>query len=135
MFDRWEYTIPANTAETAKKKQACKISRGTLTDLVIFYPAGCHGLARCQVYLGQKPIAPRNPSNYLAADDMPIIIRDLNERITGNRPVLNWFLWNVDETYGHTLWMSAEWISEDALLSKKTFLSIQDIADRLKRLF
>lgn len=62
------------------------------------------------MFLGEKPIAPRSPKHYLAGDDGPIDIRGLYEPIRPNLPVLNWHLWNVDETYDHTLWMGATWM-------------------------
>lgn len=109
MFDQWELTIPANTAETAPEKKECKISIGILTELFVFFPAGCHGLARCRVFLGMKPVAPRSPKHYLAGDDGPIDVKGLIEPIRPNLPVLNWELWNLDETYTHTLWLGATW--------------------------
>lgn len=109
MFEQFEYTIPANTSLANRAKQELKISIGILTDLFIFFPAGCHGLARCRVFLGEKPVAPRTPSSYVAGDDGPVNVNSLLEPIKPNLPVLNWELWNLDDTYTHTLWLGATW--------------------------
>jgi len=129
VFDRWEYTIPKETAETALIVQQCRISPGTLTGLWLFFPAGCHGLARSRVLLGLKPIMPRSAGNCVAADDMAIVLSQVNEPIKGNLPFLRWELWNVDDTYPHTLWLGAEWISEDEPLSLKTYRATQALVD------
>jgi len=129
MFDRWEYTIPADTSEANKKKRECKISTGVLTGMWMFFPAGCHGLARSRVILGSKPIMPRSPGHYVAADDMAIVLSQVNEPIKGNLPFLSWECWNVDDTYPHTLWLGAEWSSEDEPLSLKTYKATQALVD------
>ena len=109
MFEQWEYTIDENTLEVDREKETCKISIGILTDLFVFFPAGCHGLARCRVFLGEKPVAPRSAKLFIAGDDGPIDVRGLVEPIRPNLPVLNWELWNLDQTYPHTLWLGATW--------------------------
>lgn len=135
MNDRWQYTIPANTAEISKVTEKLKITTGTLTKLIIYFPAGCQGLARCRVKLGLKPVAPKTITNYLAGDDMPIVLDNLDVSIKGNLPELNWELWNVDETYPHTLWLLAEWISEDEPLSMKTYRLTKDLVAVLRAMF
>ena len=109
MFEQWEQLIDKDKGEDELNRVECKISMGVLTDLFVFFPAGCHGLARCRVFLGMKPVAPRSPKLFLAGDDGPINVRGLVEPIRPNLPVLNWELWNLDETYTHTLWLGATW--------------------------
>jgi len=109
VFEQWEYTIDEDTSEASLEKIECKITIGILTDLVVFFPAGCHKLARCRIYLGEKPVAPRSPKLYLAGDDGPIEIHGLLEPIRPNLPVLNWHVWNIDETYKHSLSLRATW--------------------------
>lgn len=127
MNDRWEYTIPANTLEVDRIKVECKISPGLLTKLVVYYPPGCHGLARCRVFLGQKPVAPRTPAHYLAGNGMAITLDNVNEFITENIPVLTWEVWNVDDTYPHTPWMLAEWISEEEPVEHRIYAILKKL--------
>lgn len=63
--------------------------------------------------MGERPIVPRSPANYIAGEGMAIHIQYLNEPVQDDIPVLNWFVWNEDETNDHTIWMSAEWLSEE----------------------
>jgi len=72
---------------------------------------------------------PRSPGHYVAADDMAIVLSQVNEKIKGNLPLLRWELWNIDDTYPHTLWLGAEWISEDEPLSLKTYKATQALVD------
>lgn len=134
MFDRWEYTVPANTAEVDAVKIECKISPGMLTDLVVFFPPGCHGLAKSRVFLGEKPIAPRSAKGYLAADAFAVELHHINELISENLPVLRWELWSPGSSYPHTLWMSAEWISAEEPYEKQTVTVIRDLVDIIKKL-
>jgi len=113
VYDRWEYTIPANTAEADAIRVRCPVTKGFLRSLTVYFPPGCQNLARCRVSVGERPVAPRSSSSYIAADAMAVRIQYLNEPIWEDIPVLNWRLWNVDESYPHTVWMSAEWLSEE----------------------
>lgn len=134
MFDRWEYTIPANTTEANAVKRECKVTRGVLTDLLIYFPPGCHNLARCRIFLGEKAIAPRDESNFIAADGMAIPIRYFNEPIKEDLPVLNWHCWNLDDTFDHTIWMSAQWIGLDEPYEAKMYQELKNLALLLKRM-
>jgi len=113
VFDRWEHTIPKATEEKDAVKVRCPITKGFLRALAVSFPPGCEGLARCRINLGERPVVPRSPGNWIAADSEIIHIQYLNEPIQDDIPVLNWHVWNVDTLYPHTLWMSAEWLSEE----------------------
>lgn len=134
MFDRWEYTIPANTSEENAVRVECKITKGFLRTLMVYFPPGCHGLARCRVFAGERPIAPRSAKNYVAADGMAVYIQYLNEPIQEDIPVLNWDVWNVDDTHDHTIWMSAEWLSEDKPYEMKMAEAVNEFVDIMKKL-
>lgn len=133
MNDRWEQTIPANTSEANKARVECKLSVGVLTKIMVYFPAGCQGLARCRVFLGAKPVAPRSPGSYLAGEDGAIVLEQMNEFISENRPILDWQLWNVDETYPHTLWMLAEWISEDEPVEERIYVTLKNLLELWQR--
>lgn len=134
MHDRWEYTIPADTAEADAVRVECRISPGVLKTLIVYNPPGCENLARCRVFLGEKPIAPRSKSNYIAMDGDMIVLRELNEPIRDDLPVLNWEVWNEDQTYGHTIWLAAEWISADEPHEKRAADLLADFVGLMKRL-
>jgi len=134
MYDRWEYTVPANTAEADAIRVKCKVTPGMLTRLRVYHPQGCENLVRGRVFLGEKPIAPRSSKNYLAGEGFVCDIRDARETISEDLPVLNWELWNLDDTYNHTPWIDAEWTSEYEPYEKKIHQSIHDFVTDLRRL-
>jgi len=134
VHDRWEYTIPANTAEADAIKIECPISMGTLTRLSVYFPPGNYDLGRCRVRLGEKPIAPRSPSNYLTSNGHMIVLEDMEELISENRSVLVWELWNLDETWPHTPWMTAEWYGHDEPYAKTTTRLISEFISVIKNL-
>lgn len=134
MHDRWEYTIPANTAEADAIRVKCGVSPGTLRSLIIFMPRGCQNLARCRVFIGERPVAPRSMKNFIACEGYALELRHLDEPIQEDLPVLNWDVWNIDETWPHTIWMSAEWTTAPEPYEKTTARSIGDFVSIMKRL-
>jgi len=135
VFDRWSYSIPANTSEADAISVECKISTGLLTELCMFFPDGCENLARARAFVGEKPVMPRSAKNYIAADGMPIYAKDLNEPITGNIPVINWHVWNLDDTYDHEIWLYAIWMSDEEPYQRATYFALSDFIKLLKKLF
>lgn len=134
MYDRWQYKIPANTAEEDAIRVKCPVSPGFLKSLTIYNPPGCQSRARSRIFLGEKPIAPRSASNYIALEGIALTISDMNEPIKDDLPVLNWDVWNVDTMYPHTIWMSAEWISVDEPYEKTTTRLMREFIDVMKRM-
>ncbi|MBA7711475.1 hypothetical protein ES703_120438 [subsurface metagenome] len=74
MYDRWEYTIPEDLGEDERRRVKCPITRGFLRSLTIYFPPGCHNLARCRVFVGERPVAPRSAGHYIAAEGMAVNI-------------------------------------------------------------
>ena len=127
MFDRWEQRVPAGTSEENRLRLECKISPGLLTDLVVYFPPGCHRLVRSRVSLGEKPIAPRSAKGWLAADGYAVELHHVNELISENRPVLVWELWSPQTDWPHTLWMTAEWISAEVPYEQQAVMVLRDV--------
>lgn len=134
MFDRWEYKIPAKTWKDKAIRVPCLITKGFLKKITISFPPGCQLLARCTVAVGERPIAPRSAGNYIAADGMAVNIDHLNEPVQDDLPVLNWTVWNLDETHDHTIWMGAEWLSEDKPYEMQMARSMDEFIDVMKQL-
>jgi hypothetical protein len=134
MYDRWERTVLAGTAEENAVVVECKVTPGTLTDLRVYAPSGCKGLLKCRVFIGEKPIAPRSGKAFLAGEGFIADIRGAFEPITGNLPVLKWVLWNEDITWPHTPWMDANWISEDEPYERTTSRTMVEFAANMNRL-
>jgi hypothetical protein len=130
--DRWEYNVSANTPEANAHKEECKISEGLLTDLFLYFPPGVKNLARCRVFLGEKAVAPRSPKGYYSGHGTLVEITGMKEHITENIPVLNWYVWNLDETYSHNLIMWALWIGQEEEDVRLTLEEIRELNRLLK---
>ena len=123
MFDSWEYQIAANTSEANRVTHPCKISPGIIRDVRVFFPLGCNGLARCRVFKGQAPIAPQSSGSYITGDGLDVGATDIYEPTEGNMPELTWEIWNVDDTYAHTLTLKAAWVTEEELMVERGLLA------------
>lgn len=77
---------------------------------------------------------PRSRANYLAAEDMAVDHRNINVRVREDLPVLNWDVWNIDDTYPHTIWMAAQWMSEDEPYELMIFRVMRDFVNAFKRI-
>jgi len=135
VHDRWEYKIPANTAHEDRVFIECPVSHGVLTRLSVYFPPGNYDLGRCRVRLGEKHIAPRSPSSFLTSNGVLIVLEDMEENITENRPYLIWELWNKDETWPHTPMMTAEWVGVDEPYAKTSAFSIRRLVEQMEEFF
>lgn len=139
MFEQWHYTIPANTSADDFITVELKISIGVIKRLMVYFPYGCEFLARCRVLLGAKPLLPRSRAGYVTGNGSLIDVGEITEPTKGNNPELVWELWNLDETYNHTLTLTCSWVSEEEAEVQKELLTqsnvyLKYIADSLSRL-
>ena len=139
MFEQWQYEIGENTAASDFITQNCKISTGTIKRLSVYFPFGVEYLARCRVLLGSSPLLPRSKAGYITSNGTAIDTGDIVEPTKGNEPKLVWELWNLDDTYHHTLTLSCAWVSEEEAevqkrLMRESNVYLKMMADCLLRL-
>lgn len=134
MFDRWEYTITKGTAEADAVRVQCHVTKGFLRTLTVYFPPGCQALVRTRVAVGERPIAPRSVKNYIAADGLAVQLLYLNEPMWDDIPVLNWDIWNIDTVNDHTIWMAAEWLSEEKPYEMQLVHQMAEFIDTIKDL-
>jgi hypothetical protein len=132
VYEHVTYTIAANTAEVDRDVEELKISPGILTGLSVYFPPGCHSLARCRISIDESPIAPRSRGGYITGNNSTLPIEGIYELISDKRPVLKIELWNDDEEYGHTIHITAKWLTEEEMQAEKSLLAL--IAQRIDAL-
>jgi hypothetical protein len=132
VYEHRTYTIAANTAEADRTTEELKISPGILTDLSVYFPPGCHSLARCRISIGETPIAPRSRGNYITGNASTLPINGIYELISDKVPHLKIELWNLDEEYDHTIHVTAKWLTEEEMQAEKSLLAL--IAQRIDAL-
>lgn len=132
MYEHATYTIAANTAETDRDVQELQVSPGILTGLSVYFPSGCHSLARCRISIGESAIAPRSPGGYITGNNSTLPIEGIYELISDKRPVLKIELWNLDVMHDHTVHVTAKWLTEEELQAERSLLAL--IAQRIDQL-
>ena len=102
MFYVWHITISKNTTEDNALEQTLKVTKGVLTRTEIFFPAGCMGFARCQIYYMGSQLYPTTRGEYIDGDNETIPIEDFFE-IQDTPDVFKIKAWNLDPYYDHTI--------------------------------
>jgi hypothetical protein len=77
---------------------------------------------------------------YLGADDFVIHVANVNHPVLSGDPILDWELWNLDDTYPHELWMGVNWITKEELDAeleqlKEANLRLEDLATLFRNAF
>jgi len=94
------------TANTAKKdavETQLKLTAGTIKQVWMVHPEGCHGLAYAAIFLGGHQLYPHNPDEAYHGNDVPMIFEDNFE--LESPAILTLKTWNLDDTYDHTLYL------------------------------
>lgn len=95
-------TSPANTPATAPTEVLARLQKGVVTAVSLQIPQGCMGLARAQVWRGASQLWPSTPGAYFKGDGAAIEWAEDYE--LDDEPLsLRLRVWNIDDTYAHTL--------------------------------
>ncbi|GAG41849.1 unnamed protein product, partial [marine sediment metagenome] len=74
---------PETYTEAEPYREEIKVMAGVVTDVSIFFPAGCGGLVGLRILRGSMVLWPRNPDTWFVSDDNTIKFPErylLNER-------------------------------------------------------
>ena len=98
-----DLTIPKNTSSSSPYKEPLIISSGLIYRVEFQFPPGCAGLAGLVVADGGFQIWPSTPGKWFVTDNYVIAFDDLYEK---EQPpfVLDFWGYNLDETYDHTIY-------------------------------
>jgi len=102
LFYEWHETIPPNTTKRWRGRREVYPGGEVLQRVEVMFPDGCAGLARCQLYQGSFQIGPTNPGGDCRGNGFPVSV-DLSYDMEANQAAWYWYLWNLDDTYDHTL--------------------------------
>lgn len=102
MLYEFDVTAPANTPATAPTEVLARLNKGVITRVSIQIPQGCMGLARAQIWRGGHQLWPIPPGSYFKGDGAFIDWPEDYE-LTDEPLVLRLRVWNIDDTYSHTL--------------------------------
>lgn len=103
-MDFWfDKTTPANTAQDDALETKLHLCSGTIIQVWMFHPEGCHGLAYASVHHGGHQLYPNNPEKSYHGNAVPMTWSD-NYKL-GGPPILKLKTWNLDDTYDHTVYV------------------------------
>lgn len=99
--------VPANTPQSAKKKTTLQLTAGTITRVMLQFPAGALGLDHISLNNGLNQVWPANPDATFQTSDE--VITWLEEYVLDTAPyTLDAYTWNDDDTYDHTITVRLE---------------------------
>jgi hypothetical protein len=112
-----EVTIPANTAETDPVNQVMNVAKGLVYRVDLFFPPGPAGLAKICILDGGFQVWPQTVGNYLCGDSETIAFDDLYLK---DQPPYVFTVrgFNLDDTYGHTVYIKLGLVSEEAFKAR-----------------
>jgi len=111
----WRMTIPANTPKTSPVMVQCRMAAGIIHRVEVQFPIGCAGLVHTYIRRGGHQLWPSNPDGTFTADGYVISFHegyDLSEE----PHVVQWYAWNEDDTYAHTLELRLGLLPPEALM-------------------
>ena len=97
-----DVTSPANTSAAAPTEVLARLNKGVITQVGVQIPNGCMGLARAQVWRADHQLWPTTPGAYFKGDGA--VIQWPEDYELADEPLsLRLRVWNLDDTYAHTL--------------------------------
>lgn len=95
-------TTTAGGSKATATRTPLKITKGLIWYMEIDFPAGCVGLAHCQIFDGKYQILPASPEKSLSGDGNMLKYDDLYLKEAAPYE-LSVVTWNEDELWDHTL--------------------------------
>jgi len=101
--------------EATKEKYVLKLASGVINGIDIYFPQGCCGLVFVHVNDGLHQIVPVNPDSQLTGSGN--LIRFSEDILFDSEPYeLQFYGWNVDTEYDHTIDIKIELHKQSSLL-------------------
>ncbi len=102
MFYDFAVIVPADTLESAPKKQELKLTAGVIQKVAILYPPGPHGMVKLRLMDGGHQFLPTNPDGYFASDDEALNI-DEYYPLSSTPYILQAVAYSPGTNYDHTI--------------------------------
>lgn len=102
MFYAWNFELPKGKTALGRTKQVLHIERGTIIRCEVVFPNGCAGLVYVHINQALHQVYPKNPDMQYRGNGETIISNDEYE-IREEPFQLEFYGWNVDEKYDHTI--------------------------------
>ena len=113
-------TIAAGTAEASKTRTRFYMWAGVIHQVVVKFPSGQEGTARCNIFQGSVQLWPTYRGEYYAGDGGGEDFREEYELHRGLN-IIDVYTWNLDATNDHTIWVSFKVGTMEMLNPQRTF--------------
>jgi len=130
MLYAWNIELTRNRTKATRQKTVLKLERGTITRFELVFPTGCCGLVYVHIDQALHQIFPKNPDYQLTGNGATIVSTDEYPII--EPPLeLDFYGWNTDEIYDHTITVRIQLVPASEILTR-VVSQVMRIA-RLKR--
>ena len=117
MYYAWNFTLAADKTEATKTKAVLYLEKGTIVRCEIMFPAGCCGLVYVHINQALHQVYPKNPEYQYIGNGETIISSDEYE-IKETPYQLEFYGWNTDDTYNHTITVRIQLVPAKEILRK-----------------
>jgi len=117
MFYAWDIELTRGRTKTTRQKTVLKVEKGTITRFELVFPTGCCGLVYVHIDQALHQIFPKNPDYQLTGNGSTIVSTD-EYPITEPPFELDFYGWNTDEIYDHTITVRLQIVPAAEILHK-----------------
>lgn len=117
MFYAWDILLTRDRSKATLQKTVLKLEKGTITRFELVFPTGCCGLVYVHVNQALHQVFPKNPDYQLTGNGATIVSTDEYE-IKEPPLELDFYGWNTDEIYDHTITVRIQLVPAKEILHK-----------------
>lgn len=117
MFYAWNFQLAANKTEAAKTKHELYMEKGTVTKCEIVFPLGCANLVFVHIDDALYQVWPKDTTYKFIGNGSLIVCNDEYE-IKEPPYTLQFYGWNTDEIYDHTITVRIQLVPAKEILHR-----------------
>jgi hypothetical protein len=117
MFYAWDILLPKDKAEATKSKYILSMEKGTITRCEVVFPNGCANLVYVHIDDALHQVYPKNPDYKLRGNGETVISNDEYD-IKEEPYQLNFYGWNTDDTFNHTITVRIQLVPAKEILHR-----------------
>jgi len=114
MIYSFAITTLNRTPKEDKQETKLELTKGIIHQVDFMFPAGCAGLAHIVIYRGANQIWPTNAIESFHTDDETITFSEYY-RVETDPYMLSAYTWNLDRSYGHTIFFRVGILQESEI--------------------
>lgn len=117
MFYAWNFTLTHDRTEITRSKHVLTMEKGTITRIEVVFPVGCANLVYVHLNDALYQVWPKDPTYKFIGDGVVIVCTDEFE-LKEPPYTIQFFGWNTDEIYDHTITVRAQIVPAKEILHK-----------------